>query len=61
MIHYSLLESTIRKSKQKRKSAREPQLSANSIAASKRAKQDVVRRMVLTYLGSKTRGDVTVM
>ena len=58
MIDYSLLESIMRKSKQKRKSAREPQLSANSIAVRKRAKQDVVHRMVLTSLESKTRGDV---
>ena len=46
------------KSKQKRKSAGEPQLSANSRAARKRAKQNVVHRMVMTYLESKTRGDV---
>ena len=46
------------KSKQKRKSTREPQLSANSRAARKRAKQDVVHRMVVTSLESKTRGDV---
>ena len=58
MIHYSFLESIMGKSKQKRKSTREPQLSANSAAARKRAKQDVVHRMVATSLESKTRGDV---
>ena len=46
------------KSKQKHKSTREPQLSANSRAARKRAKQDVVHGMVVTSLESKTRGDV---
>ena len=46
------------KSKQKRKSAREPQLSANIRAARKRAKQDVVHRMVMISLESKTRGHV---
>ena len=46
------------KSKQKSKSIREPQLTANSIAYRKRDKQDVVHRMVSTYLESKTRGDV---
>ena len=45
-------------SKQKRKSTREPQLSASSRAARKRAKQDRVHRMVMISLGSKTRGDV---
>ena len=45
-------------SKQKLKSTREPQLSANSRVARKRAKQDVVHRMVMTSLESKTRGDV---
>ena len=44
--------------KQKQKSTREPQLSANSSAAKKRAKQDVVHRMVVTSLESKTRGCV---
>ena len=44
--------------KQKRKSTREPHFSANSRAASKRAKQDVVHTMVMTYLESKKRGDV---
>ena len=58
MIHYSFLQSTMGKSKQKRKSTREPQLSANSIAARKRAKQDVVQRMVLTSIDSKRRGDI---
>ena len=48
------------KSKQKRKSAREPQLSANSIAARKRAEQDVFYRMVATSLKRKIRGDVYV-
>ena len=43
------------KSKQKRKSTRELQLSANSRAARKRVKQDVVNRMVMTSLESKTR------
>ena len=37
---------------------REPQLSANSRADRKRAKKDVVHRMVITSLESKTRGDV---
>ena len=46
------------KSKHKQKSTREPQLSANSIAARKRAKQDVVHRMVVTSLESKKGGDV---
>ena len=46
------------KSKQKRKSTREPQLSAKSIVAIKISKQDVVHRMVVTSLESKTRGDV---
>ena len=44
------------KSKQKHKSTREPQISANSISAKKRAKQDVVRGMVVTSLEIKTRG-----
>ena len=43
---------------QKRKSTREPQLSAKNIAARKRSKQDVVHRMVVTSLESKKRGDV---
>ena len=43
------------KSKQKHKSTREPQLSANSTAARKRAKQDVVHRMVARSLEIKTR------
>ena len=46
------------KSKQKRKSTRETQLSANIRVARKRATQDVVHRMVMTSLESKTRGDV---
>ena len=33
---------------------------ANSRAAKKRSKQDVVHRMVMTSLESKTRGDVYV-
>ena len=48
------------KSKQKLKSTREPQLPANIIGARKRAKQDVVHRMVSTSLERKTRGDVYV-
>ena len=58
MIHFPFLESIMRKSKQKRKSTREPQLSANSRADRKRYKQDVVHRMVVKYLENKTRGDV---
>ena len=58
MIHYSFFESIMGKGKQKLKSNREPQLSANSIAARKIDKQDVVHRMVVTYLEIKTRGDV---
>ena len=46
------------KNKQKHKSTRETHISANSIAARKRAKQDVVHRMVMKYLGNNTRGDV---
>ena len=46
------------KIKQKRKSTREPRLSANSRAASKRTKQDVVHRIVMTSIESKTRGNV---
>ena len=57
MIHYLFFESIMGKSKQKHKSTREPQLSANSRAARKRAKQDVVHRMVKESLESKT-GDV---
>ena len=45
------------KSKQKQKSTREPQISSNSRADRKRAKQDDVHRMVVTSLESKTRGD----
>ena len=48
------------KRKHKRKFTREPQLSANSRAAMKRAKQDVVHRVVMIFLESKTRGDVYV-
>ena len=47
-------------SKQKQKSTRETRLSANSRADRKRDKQDVVLRMVLTYLEIKTRGNVYV-
>ena len=50
MINYSFFESIMGKRKQKRKSTREPQLSANSRAASKRAEQDVVHRVVITSL-----------
>ena len=46
------------KNKQKHKSTRETHISENSIAARKRDKQDVVHRMVMKYLGNKTRGDV---
>ena len=46
------------KSKQKLKSTREPHLSANIRAARKRAKQDVVHKMVMTSHERKTRGDV---
>ena len=46
------------KSKQKRKSTRGPQLSANSRADRKRARQYVVHRVVVTSLESKTRGDI---
>ena len=45
-------------SKKKRKSTREPQLSANSRAASKRDKQDVVHRMVMTSIEREKRGNV---
>ena len=57
MIHYSFVESIMRKSKQKLKSTRETHLSANSRAARKRVKQDVVHRMVMTSIEIKTRGD----
>ena len=46
------------KSKHRSKSTREPQLSANSRAAKKRTKQDIVHRMVMTSLEIKKRGDV---
>ena len=46
------------KSKQKRKSTREPQLSANIRVARKRATQYVVHGMDMTSLESKTRGGV---
>ena len=45
-------------SKQKRKPTREPQLSANSRASRKIAKQYVVHRMFMTSLERKTSGDV---
>ena len=48
----------IGESKQKLKYTREPQLSGNSGAARKKAKQYVVHRMIMTYLESKTRGGV---
>ena len=48
----------MRTSKDKRKCTREPQVSENSREARKRSKQDVVHRMVMTTLESKTRGDV---
>ena len=57
MIHYYFFEYITGKSKQKLKYTREPQLSANSRAARKRSKQDVVHRMVVPSLESKTRGD----
>ena len=46
------------KRKSKRKSTREPQLSSNSRAARKRAKQYVILRMVMEYIESKIGGDV---
>ena len=58
IINYSFFESIMGKSKQKRKTTREPQISAISRVALKRAKQDMVHRMVITSLESKTRGDV---
>ena len=60
MIHYSFFEFIMGKSKQKQKSTREPQLSANSRAARKRAKQDIVHGMVVTSLEIKTRGDIYI-
>ena len=44
------------KSKQEHKSTSEPQLSENNRAARMISKQDVVHRMVVTSLESKTRG-----
>ena len=58
MIHYSFFESIMGKSKHKRKSIREPQLSANSRSARKRAKQYFFHRMVMISLERKKRGDV---
>ena len=46
------------KIKHKRKSTREPQLSANLISSRKRGKQDVVHGVVETFLEIKSRGDV---
>ena len=60
MIQYSFFESIMGKRKQKHKSTREPQLSANGRAVRKRAKQDVVHGMVITSLESKTRGTCLV-
>ena len=51
-------ETIMGKSKQKLKSTREPQLLTNSIVSRKRDEQDVVNRMVMTSLESKTRVDV---
>ena len=53
-------ENIMGKSKQKPKSAREPQLSQNSRADRNRGKQYVVHRMVMTSIESKTRGDIYV-
>ena len=58
MINYSFFESIMGKIKQKRKSTREPQLSANGRADRKRSTQDVVHRTVVTSLKRKIRGDV---
>ena len=60
MIHFSFFGSIMGKSKQKHKSTRETQISENSRSARKRAKQDVVHRMVVTSLKRKTKGDVYV-
>ena len=43
---------------QKRKTTRETQLSEKIRAARKKYKQDMVHRMVIASLESKTRGDV---
>ena len=53
----SYFEYIMVKSKQKLISTRETQLSANSRAVRKRAKQDIVHSMVVTSIESKTRGD----
>ena len=53
-------ETIIGKSKHKHKSTRELHISSNSRAARKRDKQDVVHRMVMTHIESKTRGDIYV-
>ena len=50
-------ENIMGKSKQRRKSTREPQLSANSRVASNRDKQDMVHRMVMPSLDIKTRDE----
>ena len=48
------------KIKQKRKSTKEPQISANNRASRKRAKQDMVHKIVMTSIERKTRGDAYV-
>ena len=58
MISYSFFKYIMGKRKQKRKYIRGTQLLANSRADRKRAKQDVVHRMVVKSLESKTIGDV---
>ena len=55
MIHSEIFESITGKSKQKRKSTKEPHLSENSRAARKRAKQDVVHMMVVASLREKNK------
>ena len=52
--YYLFFETIMGKSNQKLKSTREPRLSSNSKADRKRSKQDVVHRMVMKYLDSKT-------
>ena len=56
MIYF--FETIMGKIKHKRKPTREPQLSANSRAARKRPKQDVVHRMIMQFLESKKRSNV---
>ena len=59
LFNYDFIFQTMTgKSKQKRKYTREPQLSENSRADSKRAKQDAVHEMVMTSLERKARSDV---